>query len=230
MPGISGNAAVATESTQWLTIVGVVPEMRLYSFAGTESAAGSFYTSHKQFAHRYYGVAIKSPLDTGLVVRALRAELAAIDPELVPLEVDTIAERTDQMLMRERLAMRIAVAFGGVALFLSALGIYGVLAYLVAQRSHEIGVRMAMGSTVRQVFTLVLREGLGLVAFGLVLGVAGIALVGSALQGLVYGVAPTDPVLIVLAALVVAGTALAASVLPARRAAKVNPIVVLNAQ
>jgi ABC-type antimicrobial peptide transport system permease subunit len=80
------------------------------------------------------------------------------------------------------------------------------------------------------VFTLVLREGLVLVAFGLVLGVAGIALLGRALQGLVYGVAPTDPVLIVLVALVLAGTALAASVLPARRATQVNPIVVLNAQ
>jgi ABC-type antimicrobial peptide transport system permease subunit len=89
---------------------------------------------------------------------------------------------------------------------------------------------MAMGSTVRQVFALVLREGLVLVAVGLVLGVAGIVLLGRALQGLVYGVAPTDPVLIVLVALVLAATALAASVLPARRATKVNPIVVLNTQ
>jgi putative ABC transport system permease protein len=160
----------------------------------------------------------------------VRAELAAIDPELVPFGVQTMAERTNQTLARERLAMGIAVAFGGVALFLSALGIYGVLAYLVAQRSHEIGIRMALGSTVRQVFALVLREGFVLVAFGLVLGVAGIALLGRALQSLVYGVAPTDPVLIVIVALVLTGTALAASVLPARRATQVNPIVVLNAQ
>jgi putative ABC transport system permease protein len=141
-----------------------------------------------------------------------------------------MVQRANLMLSRERLAMGIAVAFGGVALFLSALGIYGVLAYLVAQRSHEIGVRMALGSTVRQVFTLVLREGLALVAFGLVLGVAGVLLLGRALKGLVYGVAPTNPVLIVLVASVLAGTALAASVLPARRATRVNPVVVLNAQ
>jgi ABC-type antimicrobial peptide transport system permease subunit len=141
-----------------------------------------------------------------------------------------MAERTSESLARERLAMRVALAFGGVALFLSALGIYGVLAYLVAQRSHEIGIRIALGSTVRQVFALVLREGAVLVAVGLAAGVAGIVLLGRALQGLVYGIAPTDPVLIGLVAVVLAGTALAASALPARRATKVNPIVVLNAQ
>jgi predicted permease len=230
MPGIDGNAAVVTESTKWLTVVGVVPEVRLYDLAGSEGSVGSYYTAYRQSVQRYYYFAVKSPLDPALVMRTMRAELAAVDPDLVPFDVQTMAARTDQALARERLAMRIAVAFGGVALFLSALGIYGVLAYLVAQRSHEIGIRMALGSTVQQVVALVLREGLMLVAFGLVLGVAGIALLGRALQGLVYGVEPTDPVLIVIVALVLAGTALAASLLPARRATKVNPIVVLNAQ
>ncbi|HJR70307.1 MAG TPA: ABC transporter permease [Gammaproteobacteria bacterium] len=230
MPGIDGNAAVVTERTKWLTIVGVVPEVRLYSLAGSEDSLGSYYTPYRQWVQRYYTFAIKSPLDAATVIRTMRTELAAIDPDLVPFGVRTMAERTNQTLARERLATGIAVAFGGVALFLSALGVYGVLAYLVAQRSHEIGIRMALGSTVRQVFALVLREGLVLVAFGLVLGVAGIALLGRALQGLVYGVAPTDPVLIVLVTLVLAGVALAASVLPARRATQVNPIVVLNAQ
>ena len=230
MPGIDGNAAVVTERTKWLTIVGVVPEVRLYSLGGSEGSVGSYYTPHRQSTHRYYVFAIKSPLDSGSVMRMVRAELAALDPELVPFQIATMAERTSQSLARERLAMGIAVAFGGVALFLAALGIYGVLAYLVAQRSHEIGIRMALGSTVRQVFALVLREGLVLVAFGLGLGVAGIALLGRAVQGLVYGVAPTDPVLITLVAVLLAGTALAASVLPARRATRVNPIVVLNAQ
>ena len=230
MPGIDGNAAAVTERTKWLTVVGVVPEVRLYDLAEREGSVGSYYTAYRQSVQRYYYFAVKSPLDTATVLQTVRAELAAVDPELVPFDVQTMAARTDQALARERLAMRIAVAFGGVALFLSALGIYGVLAYLVAQRSHEIGIRMALGSTVRQVFALVLREGLVLVAFGLVLGVAAIALLGRALQGLVYGVEPTDPVLIVVVALVLAGTALAASVLPARRATKVNPIVVLNAQ
>jgi putative ABC transport system permease protein len=132
--------------------------------------------------------------------------------------------------IRARCALRLETAFGGIALFLSAVGVYGVLAYFVAQRAHEIGVRIALGSAMQQVFSLVLREGLALTAFGLVLGVAGAFILGRALRGLLYGVAPTDPMVMVLAALTLGVTALAASVLPARRATKVDPVVVLNAQ
>jgi putative ABC transport system permease protein len=230
MPGIDGNAAIVTEQTRWLTVVGVVPEVRFASLARNPSTVGAYYTSTAQSTHRIYIFAVESRAEPAAVIRTLRAEVAALDPDLVLSDIRTMDERASETLGRERLAMQLALAFGGVALFLSALGIYGVLAYLVAQRAHEIGVRIALGSTVRQVFTLVLREGLVLVAVGLVAGVAGIVLLGRTLQGLVYGVAPTDPVLIALVALVLAGTALAASVLPARRATKVNPIVVLNAQ
>ena len=231
VPGVDGNAAVVTERTRWLTVVGVVPEVRFSGgLAGDPSAVGAFYTPTVQNSHRVYTFAIESRAEPTAVVRTMRAELAALDPALVLSNVQTMDERVGEFLGRERLAMGLALAFGVVALFLSALGIYGVLAYLVAQRAHEIGVRMALGSTVEQVFALVLREGLLLVSCGLVLGVAAIFLLGRALQGLAYGVTPTDPVLIALVALLLTGAALAASVLPARRATKVNPIVVLNAQ
>jgi predicted permease len=231
VPGVDGNAAVVTERTRWLTIVGVVAEVRFSGgLAGDPSAVGAYYTPTAQQSHRVFTFAIESRAEPAAVVRTMRAELAALDPALVLSNIQTMDERVGEFLGRERLAMGLALAFGIVALFLSALGIYGVLAYLVAQRSHEIGVRMALGSTVAQVFGLVLREGLVLVLAGLLLGVAGIFVLGRALQGLAYGVTPTDPVLMALVALLLAGTALAASVLPARRATKVNPIVVLNAQ
>jgi putative ABC transport system permease protein len=204
--------------------------VRFGGLAGDPSAVGAYYTPIAQTSHRIYVLAVESRAEPAAVVRTLRAELAALDPELVLSDIRTMDERASELLGRERLAMGLALAFGGVALFLSALGIYGVLAYLVAQRAHEIGIRIALGSTVRQVFALVLREGIMLTAIGLVLGVAGTVLLGRALAGLVYGVTPTNPVLIVLVALVLGGTALAASVLPARRATKVDPIVVLNAQ
>jgi predicted permease len=109
MPGIGGNAAVVTESTKWLTIVGVVPEVRLYGLAGNESSVGSYYTPHKQSAHRYYTFAIKSPLDPAIVMQTARAELAAIDPDLVPFGVQTMTDRTNQSLGPERRAERIGM-------------------------------------------------------------------------------------------------------------------------
>jgi hypothetical protein len=230
MPGVDGNAAVVTDQTRWLTVVGVVPEVRFASLAGNPGTVGAYYTSTAQSTHRIYIFAVESRAEPAAVVRTLRAELAALDPGLVLSDIRTMDQRASETLGRERLAMGLAFALGGVALFLSALGIYGVLAYLVAQRSHEIGIRIALGSTVRQVFALVLREGAVLIASGLVLGLVGIALLGRAMEGLVYGVSPTDPLLVLLVAVLLGATALAAAALPARRATKVDPIVVLNAQ
>ena len=120
--------------------------------------------------------------------------------------------------------------FGVVALCLSALGIYGVLTYVVTQRTREIGIRIALGSTARSIFQLVLREGLMLVAAGLVLGVLGALAVGRAFEGLVFGVRPTDPFILGSVAFSTAIIALLACVSPARRATRVDPLIALSDQ
>jgi ABC-type antimicrobial peptide transport system permease subunit len=126
--------------------------------------------------------------------------------------------------------MALATMFGLVALFLSIFGIYGVLAYVVAQRTREIGIRMALGSTARGVFQLVFREGLALVCAGLLLGVAGAVALGRSLEGQLFGVAPTDPVILGTVALMTGSVALVACVAPSLRATRVDPVKVLTSQ
>jgi ABC-type antimicrobial peptide transport system permease subunit len=130
----------------------------------------------------------------------------------------------------KRLAMGLASLFGLVALFLSIFGIYGVLVYVVARRTREIGIRMALGSTVRGIFHLVFREGLVLIVVGLMLGVAGAVALGRSLEGQLFGVQPTDPFILVTVALVTGCVALLACVAPSLRATRVDPVEVLSAQ
>jgi ABC-type antimicrobial peptide transport system permease subunit len=139
----------------------------------------------------------------------------------------TMLERVDTSLATRKLALALAATFGVVALLLAALGVYGVLAYLVAQRRREIGIRIALGSSERAVFKLVLGEGLALTFGGLALGGIGALVVGQTLTNQVYGISPWDPWILAGVALVTAAIALLACVSPAARAARVDPMVVL---
>ena len=124
--------------------------------------------------------------------------------------------------------MLLALVFAGVALLLAGVGIYGVLAYQVGQRTREIGIRMALGSTARAISVLVVREGLWMVGLGLGLGLLGALLSGRAMENLLFGVEPLDGRVIVAVALLLAAVALAAALGPARRARRVDPATALN--
>jgi putative ABC transport system permease protein len=124
--------------------------------------------------------------------------------------------------------MVLAATFAGVALFLAAIGIYGVLAYQVSQRRREIGIRMALGSDARGIFRLVLSEGIALLGVGLTLGLAGAFLVRRAMESQLYGVSAMDPLVLSLVAGLLALVALTACTVPARRAARIDPVVALG--
>jgi ABC-type antimicrobial peptide transport system permease subunit len=126
--------------------------------------------------------------------------------------------------------MSLAVGFGGVALFLSGVGIYGVLSYLLAQRRREIGIRIALGSTRAGIFRLFLREGIALVSGGLMFGFAGAAAMRRAVQNQIYGVHPLEPVVLFAAATLLALVAFSACLWPARQATRVDPMIALNEQ
>jgi putative ABC transport system permease protein len=213
-------------------VVGVVRDVRFESLAGQAESVGTAYFPHTQapVAGRLRWIAIKTADESDAVVRAVRSALMSIEPALPLSDIQTMTQRTSRSLVSQKLAMGLASMFGVVALFLSALGVYGVLMYVVAQRTREIGIRVALGSTARGIFGLVLREGLTLVAGGLILGLFGTLALGRALEGHVFGVRPTDPFVLVTVALSTATIALLACVAPARRATQVDPLSVLSHQ
>jgi putative ABC transport system permease protein len=204
----------------------------LEALSGSSGAVGAFYTpyaeSNPNSPQRDYGFVIKTTGDPTLVMVAVRRAVAEIDPELALYDAQTMDARRVSSLARERLAMLLATGFAGIALFLSALGIYGVLSYLVAQRRRELGIRIALGSTTPEIFGLVLREGARMVAAGLVVGAAGVVFLRPVLSNQVYGIGPGDPVLAIAMAFVLIAIVLTACVVPAYRATRVDPVVVLN--
>jgi ABC-type antimicrobial peptide transport system permease subunit len=155
--------------------------------------------------------------------------VAAIDPELPLYSVKTMSQRTEEALVSRRVPMLLALGFAAVALFLSAVGVYGVLAYQVAQRTREIGIRMALGAAARAISGLVLAESARMLALGLGIGLAGAFVASRAMRNLLYGVQPMDPVVLATVTAVLGGVALVAAAIPARRAQRIDPAVALAA-
>ena len=215
-------------NTHYFQVVGVVPNVRLVDLAGTGTAFGAYYFPYAQAPSRDYTFAVRGSAEGTAVVAALRAAMAQIDPDLALSDVKTMEERATLSMSSRRTSLLLALAFGGLALFLSAIGIYGVIAYLVAQRRREIAIRMALGSTPAGVVRLVLRQGLGIVALGLAAGFAGAAGLQKVIASQIYGVRPLDPLVIGGATVVLGAIALAACALPTRRAARVDPVAVLK--
>jgi predicted permease len=211
------------------TIVGVVGDVHFERLQAAQ-AVGTAYFPHTQSppARRLRWIAIKSVVDPAAVVSSLRLTLREIDPNLPIADVQTMGQRTSRAVAPQRLATGLSTLFAGVALLLSMLGLYAVLTGVVARRTREIGIRLALGDTVGGVFRLVLGEGVALIGVGVLLGVVSAALVARFLEGLLFGVQPTDPVVFVTVAALTGGIALLACVEPARRATRVDPITVLH--
>jgi predicted permease len=230
LPNDPKNLLKIDEHTLWLTVVGVARTLRFEHLDDKGGTVGAFYRPIAQDADSNFTFALKTAGDPDSAVRALRAEMFRLDPDLAVFDVRSMSERIDLSLASRRTSMLLANAFGGVALFLAMLGIYGVLAYLVAQRTREIGIRVALGSPRGSILKLVLREGLELVVVGLVLGIVGAASMQKAVASEIYGVRALDPLVLVSVMAVLAIVALAACAVPARRAMRIDPIVALRSE
>ena len=206
----------------WITIVGVVSTIKQDALDADSRMA--IYSPQTQLTPRGITVVLRTTGDPAALAPVVRREIAAIDPNLPVYNVRTMIERVDESLARRRFAMLLLTIFAVLAAGLAAVGIYGVIAFLVAQGAKEMGIRMALGATPRGIALLVLRHGLVMAAIGLVLGIAGAFAVTRLMQSLLFGVGATDPATYGLVAALVAITAVAASFIPARRAARLDPM------
>jgi putative ABC transport system permease protein len=215
---------------KWLHVVGVVRSVKLRALAegGNSGLFGAYYFALAQSPDRGVAIVARTSQSPAALTSAIRAAVRSVDPAVPIYDVQTMDDRLDGALTDRRTPMILAVSFAAVALILAAIGLYGVLAYQVAQRSREIGIRMALGASAPGIFQMVLREGALVVGAGALVGLGGAWLMRRTLQGQLYEVDAMDPRVIGLVALVLAAVALVACVLPARRAASTDPAVALT--
>jgi predicted permease len=218
------------EHTRWMTVVGVIRPVHTADVEGSGNPVGAYYMPFAQHVQRGFVLAIKTAGDTGPILSAARSRFSGVAPSLALFDLHTMEERGDLALAGRRASLTLAMLFGGLALFLSAIGIYGVLAYLVTQRQREIGIRSALGCTAGGVVKLVLSEALWLLGAGLVLGVGGSVALRSVVAGQLYGVKPLDPLVMSAVIFTMAVVGLVACAVPARRATMVDPVTVLRDQ
>ena len=189
-----------------------------------EAVRGEMYRPYRQICWGFLTLVVRTQRDPADLTRAVRAELDLLDKDL-PLErVQTMTQLVSANLAQRRLSVHLLGGFGAGALLLSALGLYGVLAYMVTQRTREIGIRMALGAQRRAVLGLVIGQGMRLACIGVALGLLGAFVLTRVLQRLLYEIEPTDPLTFITVSFVLASAALLACWLPARRAAKVDPM------
>jgi putative ABC transport system permease protein len=208
------------------TIVGVVGDVK---YGGLDlTAPPEIYLPYAQQPVDSLTIVVRTAGEPLAAAALARRELASLDPELPIADVRTMEDLVGRSIAERRFTMLLLGVFAAIAVLLAAVGVYGVLAYLVAQRTQEIGVRLAMGASPSDVVRLFMREGAALAATGLVAGLLGAAAGARALGSLVFGVTTRDPATFAGVAVAMAVTAIAASYLPARRAARVDPMEALR--
>jgi predicted permease len=227
-PGNAKDLVTPGPTVRWYTVVGVVSEIRISGFVGTDDRPGAYYFPTSQQTRRNMVLTVKTAGEPEAIAPAIRREMRSIDPELPLYSVMSMTNRMDQTLVDRRTPMALALVFAGVALFLAAIGIYGVLAYQVTQRSREIGIRMALGSDAAGIFRLVIAEGFLLLGAGFVVGIIGAFAIRRTIQSQLYGIGPMDPVVLGVVGAVLAAVALLACSVPARRASRIDPSVALS--
>jgi len=214
---------------KWITIVGVVGDVKHFGFQSAElPAAYTAYEQQDQPWKRWMTLAIRSNADRSALLAQVKRQLWTVDSQIPVTRVNSMSDVMSESLGEQRFNMALLGIFAAVALTLAAVGIYGVMSYSVTQRTHEIGVRMALGAHQGNVVGLVLKQGLVLTALGVTLGLFAAYGLTRVMSSLLFGVSTTDPITFGVISLLLAGVALAACFVPARRATRVDPMIALR--
>ncbi len=216
----------SSTAPQWITIVGVVGDTKLYGLANP--ARMEVYVPFRQSLAPHMTLIVKSRVDAAASVAAVRRLVATLDKDQPVFAVSTMDQLVSNDVATPRITLVLLGLFSGFALVLAAVGVYGVMAWSVAQRTHEIGIRMALGAQGGGVLRMVLAQGGTIAAAGIGVGIAAGFALTRMLSGLLFSVSPGDPTTFAAAALLLGVVALAACYIPARRAVRVDPITALR--
>jgi predicted permease len=212
----------------WQTVVGVVGRVKQDSLDSNPRIA--FYVAHTQFPTRAMTVAFRSRTDSAAMLSATKSALRSLDPDLPMYHARTMEQQVNESLAQRRFSMMLLGVFAGVALALATIGIYGVMAYLVNQGTRELGIRMALGASQRNILSLVVRQGMVLAISGETIGLAAAFLLMRLMRSLLFGVEATDPITFAGISLLLASIALLACYIPAQRAARIDPLISLRCE
>jgi len=210
----------------WRTIVGVVSDVSQYAL--DKKAPMQIYLPHAQLPTSFNTIVVKTENQPATMTRAVRNEIRAVDKDQAVFNVTTLEQLLGESILLRRFFMLLLVVFAMLALILAAVGIYGVMAYAVTQRTQEIGIRMALGARTSDVLRLIVGRGMMLALIGIAVGLLASLALTRLMRGILFGVSPTDSPTFAVIALLLASVALLACFIPARRAAKVDPLVALR--
>ncbi len=219
----------STSNTPWREVIGIVKDVRQNDFIATPKMQMYFtYRQLKDLAPN--ALVVRTGFEPMTLAASVRDAIWSVDKDQTVADIDTMEHIVAGAVARQRFSMLLLGLFAALALLLASVGIYGVMTYSVAQRTHEIGVRIALGARPGDVLQMTIKQGLKLVGAGMILGLAAAFLLTRLLQSLLFGISATDPVTFFGISLVLLAVAILASYRPALRATKVDPIIALRAQ
>ena len=216
----------ASDPQIWHEVIGIVGNVKHRSLDAHPKP--ELYFPYLQYPGNFMTLVVRTPSDPVNAISAVRNQVLGLDPDQPVFDIKTMDERLSKSVAVSRFIMLLLGVFAALATLLAAVGIYGLMSYTVSQRTHEIGVRMALGAGAGDVVKLVLRDGLKLVLAGVGIGVAGALMLTRLMESLLFEVSSTDTLTFIVITSILAGVALAACFVPARRATRVDPMVALR--